>query len=244
MPADRPTTEPVPRHVAVIMDGNGRWAGKRGLPRTLGHRRGAQAVRALVTGCAQRGVAHLTVFAFSSENWRRPDDEVGTLMALLLESLDGEVAELDANGVRLRFIGERASLQAALRERIAAAERLTAGNQGLALNVALDYGGRWDLVQAARALAAAAARGERAPASIDEAAIAEHLALAGQPAPDLLIRTGGEQRISNFLLWDMAYTELYFTELLWPDFDAAALDEALAWYAGRQRRFGAVLEAS
>jgi len=244
MPATGTSPDRVPRHVAVIMDGNGRWASKRGLPRTLGHRSGAQAVKALVTACGERGIAHLTLFAFSSENWRRPEEEVGTLMALLLEALEDEVAVLHRNRVRLRFIGDRAGLSAALGARIDAAEALTVGNGGLQLNVALDYGGRWDLVQAARALAVEVAAGTRSVGTIDEAALAAGLALAGQPAPDLLIRTGGERRVSNFLLWDLAYTELYFTDLLWPDFDAAAFGAALTWYAGRERRFGAVAEAS
>ncbi|HEY7752825.1 MAG TPA: polyprenyl diphosphate synthase [Steroidobacteraceae bacterium] len=228
----------VPRHVAVIMDGNGRWAEQRALPRAAGHRAGARAVRATIEQAARRGVAALTLFAFSSENWRRPADEVGVLMQLFLESLDREVAELDASGVRLRFIGDRARLAPALVERMAAAEARTAGRDRLDLVVAVAYGGRWDLAQAARRLATEAATGRVNAAAIDEDALAARLSTAGRPPPDLFIRTGGERRISNFLLWDLAYTELWFTDTLWPDFDAAGLEAALADYASRQRRFG------
>lgn len=235
MPAPQSPTGRLPRHVVVVMDGNGRWAERRGLPRNLGHRQGQKAARAIVEACGQRQIEALTLFAFSSENWNRPAAEVGTLMALLLDALDTEVEELHAKGVRLRFIGERSAFAADLVARMQAAERLTASNRGLQLVIALGYGGRWDLLQAARA-AAAAAHGT----ALDEAAFAKHLALAGLPEPDLFIRTGGERRLSNFLLWDLAYTELYFTELLWPDFDAAALDGALAWFATRARRFGQV----
>jgi undecaprenyl diphosphate synthase len=235
---EEPGTAPVPRHVAVIMDGNGRWAEQRALPRAAGHRAGARAVRATIEQAARRGVAALTLFAFSSENWRRPADEVGVLMQLFLESLDREVAELDANGVRLRFIGDRARLAPALTERMAAAEARTAARSRLDLVVAIAYGGRWDLAQAARRLATEAATGRVNSAAIDEDALAARLSTAGRPAPDLFIRTGGERRISNFLLWDLAYTELWFTETLWPDFDEAELEAALADYAGRQRRFG------
>lgn len=230
----------IPRHIAIVMDGNGRWARKRGLPRTVGHRQGQQAVKRAVERCAALGVEVLTLFAFSSENWRRPADEVGTLMGLLLQALDGEVAELHAKRVRLRFIGDRAAFDAALQARMEAAEALTHANPGLTLVIALGYGGRWDIVQAAKALARDARAGALDPASIDEAAFGARTALAGLPAPDLLIRTGGERRISNFLIWDLAYSELWFSDVLWPDFDAAALDEACAWFAGRERRFGDV----
>ena len=229
---------PVPRHVAVIMDGNGRWAEQRSLPRAAGHRAGAKAVRATIEQSVRHGIASLTLFAFSSENWRRPPDEVGVLMQLFLESLDREVAELEANGVRLRFIGDRSRLAPALVERMAAAEQSTAGRNRLDLVVAVAYGGRWDLARAARRLAEDAAAGRCDPATIDEAAFARRLDNAGRVEPDLFIRTGGERRISNFLLWDLAYTELWFTETLWPDFDAASFDAALADFAGRQRRFG------
>jgi undecaprenyl diphosphate synthase len=230
----------VPRHVAVIMDGNGRWAEQRSMPRAAGHRAGTKAVRTTIEESVRHGVGALTLFAFSSENWKRPAGEVGLLMQLFLESLDREVAELDENGVRIRFIGERGRLAPALTERMAAAEVRTAGNGKLDLVVAVAYGGRWDIAQAARLLAAEAAEGRRSAADIDEEALAARLANAGRPAPDLFIRTGGERRISNFLLWDLAYTELWFTDTLWPDFDAACFAAALADFGGRERRFGRV----
>jgi undecaprenyl diphosphate synthase len=233
-------TAAVPRHVAVIMDGNGRWAEQRSLPRAAGHRAGTKAVRTTIEACVRHGVGALTLFAFSSENWQRPAGEVGLLMQLFLESLDREVAELDANGVRIRFIGDRARLAPALVERMAAAESLTGARERLDLVVAVAYGGRWDIVESARRLAADCAAGRRDAGSIDEAALAEGLANAGRPAPDLFIRTGGEHRISNFLLWDLAYTELWFTDTLWPDFDAACFASALADFGGRERRFGRV----
>ena len=231
-------TGPVPRHVAVIMDGNGRWAEQRKLPRAAGHRAGARAVRATIEQSVRHGVGSLTLFAFSSENWRRPADEVGVLMQLFLESLDREVAELDANGVRLRFIGDRARLAPALVERITAAEERTASRDRLDLVVAVAYGGRWDLTQAARRLAGEAQAGTLDPRRLDEAAFAGCLTTAGREPPDLFVRTGGEQRISNFLLWDLAYTELWFTDTLWPDFDESIYEGAIADFAGRQRRFG------
>jgi undecaprenyl diphosphate synthase len=243
MPATAPQatgTVTVPRHVAVIMDGNGRWAEQRSLPRAAGHRAGTKAVRATIEECVRRRVGALTLFAFSSENWKRPVGEVGLLMQLFLESLDREVAELDANGVRIRFIGDRARLAPALVERMEAAEARTAARAQLDLVVAVAYGGRWDVAQAARRLAEDCVAGRRDPAAIDEAALAAELANAGRPAPDLFIRTGGERRISNFLLWDLAYTELWFTDTLWPDFDAACLASALADFGGRERRFGRV----
>jgi undecaprenyl diphosphate synthase len=222
------------------MDGNGRWAEQRSLPRVAGHRAGTQAVRTTIEECVRHGVGALTLFAFSSENWRRPAGEVGLLMQLFLEALDREVAELDANGVRMRFIGDRERLAPALVERMAAAEAKTRSRDRLDLVIAVAYGGRWDIVQAARRLAEESAAGRRAPASIDEQALADGLANAGRPAPDLFIRTGGERRISNFLLWDLAYTELWFTDTLWPDFDAACLAAAIADFGGRERRFGRV----
>ena len=228
----------LPRHVAVIMDGNGRWAQRRALPRHLGHRAGAKAVRATVEGCARRGVEALTIFAFSSENWQRPQEEVTRLMELFVESIDKEVDELHRNGIRIRFIGELTRLRAGLGAKIAAAETRTAANRRMTLFIAVSYGGRWDIVEAARRLAARAVTGEIVPAAIDEALFADQLQLAGAPEPDLFIRTGGEQRISNFLLWNLAYSELYFCDTLWPDFDDAALEAALRFYASRQRRFG------
>jgi undecaprenyl diphosphate synthase len=233
---------PVPRHVAVIMDGNGRWAEQRSLPRAAGHRAGAKAVRATIEECARHGVGALTLFAFSSENWQRPPGEVGVLMQLFLESLDREVADLDANGVRLRFIGDRSRLAKPLTDRMAAAEKRTAGRERLDLVVALAYGGRWDLAQAARQLALESVAGTRQPSTIDEEALGACLMTSGRAAPDLFIRTGGERRISNFLLWDLAYTELWFTDTLWPDFDPVCFASALADFGGRQRRFGRVAE--
>jgi undecaprenyl diphosphate synthase len=220
------------------MDGNGRWAKRRALPRHMGHRAGVKAVRAAVEGCARRGVEALTLFAFSSENWGRPAEEVARLMELFIEAMDREVDSLHGNGIRLRFIGDLATLKPHLLELIAAAEDRTAGNPNLTLYVALSYGGRWDIAQAARRLAQRAVAGELDPAGIDEAALGRELALAGAPEPDLFIRTGGEQRLSNFLLWQLAYTELYFCDVLWPDFDDAELERAIRHYAGRQRRYG------
>ena len=239
-PASSPSesTSRLPRHIAIVMDGNGRWAAARGLPRHAGHSAGINALKGCVQRCAGRGIGALTVFAFSSENWERPLEEVGRLMGLFLEAIDREVAELHANGVRLRFIGERRRLAVRLQSRMAAAESETAANAGLQLQVAMSYGGRWDIVRAAQALARQCAQGALRVEEIDDSRLAAELALAGLPDPDLLIRTGGEQRISNFLLWNVAYTELYFTELLWPDFDAEALEAALGFFAGRERRFG------
>ena len=231
----RPT---VPRHVAVIMDGNGRWARKRSLPRHAGHRAGVKSVRAIVENAARRGVEYLTLFAFSSENWRRPDEEVGMLMSLFLEALRREVAELHKNEVRLRFIGDRERLDHKLIEKIENAEALTAANTGLRLQVAVAYGGRWDIVEAARRVAARVAAGDLGVGDIDEATFAAELQLGTAPDPDLLIRTGGEQRISNFLLWNLAYAELWFSDVLWPDFSTAEFDAALAHYSQRQRRYG------
>lgn len=228
----------VPTHVAVIMDGNGRWARKRGLPRHAGHRAGVKAVRATVETAAERGIRYLTLFAFSSENWNRPQEEVSKLMGLFVEALRREVAELHRNNVRLRFIGAREQLSDSLLGKIAAAEEKTAQNTGLELLVAVAYGGRWDIVTAVRRLATRVASGELDAALIDDDALAAELQLAGVPDPDLLIRTGGEQRISNFLMWNLAYAELFFPAVLWPDFDATHLDEALQFYAQRERRYG------
>ena len=228
----------IPTHIAVIMDGNGRWARKRMLPRHAGHRSGVGSVRRTVEIAAQRGVRYLTLFAFSSENWSRPRDEVSKLMSLFVEALQREVDELHRNSVRLVFIGAREQLQAGLIDKIVAAEAQTAGNTGLQLNVAVAYGGRWDIVQAVRSLARQVAAGEIEAAQIDDQAVAAQLQLQDVPDPDLLIRTGGEQRISNFLLWNLAYAELYFCDALWPDFGEKEFDEALAFYAQRQRRFG------
>ncbi len=220
------------------MDGNGRWAKSRALPRHAGHRAGVKAVRATVEGCARRGVEVLTLFAFSSENWKRPKEEVGRLMGLFLEALDREISALHKNKIRVRFIGDLDSLATPLRERIAAAQVRTAGNTRLTLMIAVAYGGQWDIARAARALAEKCIAGTLTTQQIDEAAIAQQLSLAGLPEPDLFIRTGGEQRVSNFLLWNLAYTELYFCDVLWPDFDERQLETALEFFATRQRRFG------
>lgn len=227
-----------PQHVAIIMDGNGRWARLRGLPRPAGHRSSIKVVRKVVEECGRRNVRYLTLFAFSSENWRRPPDEVGMLMNLFLDALEREVADLHRSGVRLRFLGDRELLGLGLAKRMADAEALTQANTGLGLMVALAYGGRWDIAQACRSLAADVAAGALTVSDIGEAQIAERLALAGLPDPDLLIRTGGEQRISNFLLWNLAYTEMYFTDVLWPEFGSSTLDAAFEFFAQRERRFG------
>jgi undecaprenyl diphosphate synthase len=227
-----------PQHVAIIMDGNGRWARARGLPRVAGHRASVKVVRKLVEECAERGVQYLTLFAFSSENWRRPPDEVGVLMGLFLDAVVREVADLHRNQVRLRFIGDRDQLGQELRSRMVDAETLTASNSGLGLMIAVAYGGRWDISQACRSLAADVAAGTLAASDIGEEQIAGRLALHDVPDPDLLIRTGGEQRISNFLLWNLAYTELYFTDVLWPEFSPVHLQAAFEHYSQRERRFG------
>ena len=228
----------VPRHIAIIMDGNGRWAQQRHRPRILGHRAGARAVKACVEFCLDNGVQALTLFAFSSENWNRPAEEVGGLMKLFLGALEREVEELHRLGARLRFIGERSRFAPEILARMQAAEALTAGNTRLQLSIAASYGGRQDIARAARSLAEDVAAGRLRPDQIDEQAMSERVALADVPPPDLFIRTGGELRISNFLLWQLAYTELWFTDALWPDVDAATLRRALDDYAGRERRFG------
>ena len=228
----------LPRHVAVIMDGNGRWAKKRHMPRVVGHKAGVDTVRGLVEACASKGIQALTLFAFSSENWRRPEQEVSLLMDLLLTALKREVKKLDENNIRLRIVGDHSVFSEKLQQQILAAEQLTAANDGLQLAVAINYGGRWDITQAARQLAGRVARGELDMAAINEQALAECMVLSDLPEPDLFIRTGGEQRISNFLLWQLAYTELYFTDTLWPDFDKQAFELALLSFGSRQRRFG------
>jgi len=232
----------LPRHVAIVMDGNGRWARQRRRPRSFGHRAGQKAVRAAIEFCLRQRIGALTLFAFSSENWQRPPGEVGALMELFLKALDREVDELNGYGVRIRFIGELAAFSEALRSRMQAAARKTAANHALALNIAVNYGGRWDIAQAARAAAQAVARGELAAAAIDEATLAPFFSLADLPPVDLFIRTGGERRISNFLLWQLAYSELHFSDVLWPDYDAACFAQALADFAGRERRYGKTSE--
>jgi len=221
------------------MDGNGRWAKQRMLPRVAGHRKGVEAVRTTVRACIERGVEFLTLFAFSSENWRRPAEEVSILMQLFLRALEQEVAKLDENGIRFKVIGDTARFEPRIRELIAAGEALTAQNTRLTLTVAANYGGRWDIAQAAHKLIAAK---PEAAQTFEPEALEQFLSMAYAPEPDLFIRTGGEQRISNFLLWQLAYTEFYFTDLLWPDFDAAALETAIASFQQRERRFGRTSE--
>ncbi|KPK05182.1 MAG: UDP diphosphate synthase [Betaproteobacteria bacterium SG8_39] len=231
-----PTHGKVPCHVAIIMDGNGRWARQRHLPRIAGHKRGVEAVRATVKACAERGVQFLTLFAFSSENWRRPAEEVSLLMQLFRGALTQEVAKLDRNGIRLRVVGDLSRFDVRIRDLVEEGERRTAHNQRLTLTIAANYGGRWDILQALSRLTRehpdAVAKG------ISEEALAAYLSMDYAPEPDLFIRTGGEQRLSNFLLWQLAYTELHFTDTLWPDFDARALDQAIDSYRQRERRFG------
>jgi undecaprenyl diphosphate synthase len=231
-----PAHDGVPRHVAIIMDGNGRWARRRMLPRIAGHRAGVEAVRQTVAACGERGVRFLTLFAFSSENWRRPPEEVALLMQLFRVALTSEAKKLHRSGVKLKVVGDLSRFDAKLRLLIDKSERLTADNEGLTLTIAANYGGRWDVLQAVNRIAAQGA------GSVSEEDLRAHLAMHYAPEPDLFIRTGGEQRISNFLLWQLAYTELYFTDTLWPDFGAAALDEAITSYRTRERRFGRTSE--
>ena len=238
MTTPAPAPGRIPRHLAVIMDGNGRWAQQRRRPRAIGHRAGARAVNLCIDFCLDKGIGALTLFAFSSENWGRPEDEVGALMKLFMNALDREVAELHRRGVRITFIGERTRFAPAIVERMQQAEATTAGNDRLALNIAASYGGRQDIAAAARGLAEDVAAGRLQPGEIDETLFASRVALAGLPPPDLFIRTGGDFRISNFLLWQLAYTELWFTETLWPALDAATLQRALDDSASRERRFG------
>ena len=229
-------TNAVPQHIAVIMDGNRRWAKKRGLPKTVGHASGAKRVRGLVEACSARGVRWLTVFAFSTENWKRPAEEVSSLMGLFLLYLQKEASDMHKKGVRLKVIGDISAFDARLQTLITNVQAMTAHNTKITLTIAANYGGRWDMLQAVQAWHASnpgASIGE-----LTEAALRPYLSLPDAPEPELLIRTGGESRISNFMLWQSAYTELYFTPALWPDFSAASLDEALAWYAERDRRFG------
>lgn len=228
----------IPRHVAIIMDGNGRWAQQRNMPRIAGHRAGVESVRRIIQLAAENGVETLTLFAFSSENWRRPKTEVSLLMELFLNSLQREARKLQESNVKLTVIGNREPLAEPLRRQIDEVERQTSKNDGLHLVIAANYGGRWDLVEASRKLATEVQRGSLNPEQIEESRLTAETSLGDIPDPDLFIRTGGERRVSNFLLWHLAYTELYFTDTLWPAFDAAAFNDALADYANRQRRFG------
>ncbi len=226
----------IPRHVAVIMDGNGRWAKKRFLPRVMGHKKGLDVLEDMCRVCAEAGVGYLTVFAFSTENWRRPADEVSFLMGLFLTALQKKVLQMHENGLRLKVIGDRSRFSEEIRQSIVRAEALTANNTGLTLTIAADYGGRWDILQAANALL------QEGKTEISESDLAEKLMLSEAPEPDLFIRTGGETRISNFMLWQMAYAEFYFTDVLWPDFDADEMHRAFSSFAGRERRFGRTSE--
>lgn len=227
-----------PRHIAIIMDGNGRWAQKRLMPRAMGHQAGVKAVRKIVEFCAREQIEVLTLFAFSSENWRRPAEEVSMLMGLFMATLQREIEKLDRNNIRLRFIGDRSAFPEKLQQKIAEGEKQTQDNQGLTLVVAANYGGHWDLCQAFQQIIGKMSSGELPNQPISEDLVNQHLSTAGLPEPDLFIRTGGEQRVSNFLLWQLAYTELYFTDTLWPDFDQNAMQDAINSFKTRQRRFG------
>lgn len=233
-----PDQVPVPRHIAIIMDGNGRWATKRMLPRVAGHVKGVDAVRGITEACGDRGVEFLTLFAFSSENWRRPADEVSLLMRLFMTALGREVSKMHANGIRLKVVGDLSRFDQKLQQMVSDAERRTATNTRLTLTICANYGGRWDVMQAVRKMM----HDTSGDMNFSEEQLASRLAMAYAPEPDLFVRTGGEQRVSNFLLWQMAYTELYFTDTYWPDFDAAALDLAIRSYQTRERRYGRTSE--
>ncbi|NWG87593.1 MAG: di-trans,poly-cis-decaprenylcistransferase [Hydrogenophilaceae bacterium] len=233
-----PETSAIPRHIAIIMDGNGRWAKKRMLPRVAGHQRGVERVRDVIQACIEHGVEYLTLFAFSSENWRRPKEEVSKLMELFVMALEREVDKLHSNNIRLKVVGDLKQFSPQLQELIREGETLTAGNDRLVLTIAANYGGRWDILNAMNRWLEA----NPGARQIDEAGLTEFLSMAYAPEPDLFIRTGGEQRISNYLIWQLAYTELYFTDTLWPDFGAKSLEQAIAWYQKRERRFGRTSE--
>lgn len=226
----------LPRHIAVVMDGNGRWANNRHLPRAAGHKAGVNATRKIVENCAKSQIEALTIFAFSSENWNRPEDEVKSLMALFITTISAEVKKLHKKNVCVKFIGDRSKFSEKLQTAMNASEQLTASNTGLQLNIAANYGGRWDILNACKLLAREIK--DKGFEDVDEHKLGSYMALSDMPAPDLFIRTGGEQRISNFLLWQLAYSELYFVDTLWPDFSDEEFNSALSWYAGRQRRFG------
>ena len=228
----------LPEHIAIIMDGNGRWARQRGLPRVAGHRKGVESVRAIIQACAKRKIPWLTLFAFSSENWRRPKKEVELLMDLFIQALDKEIQELHQNNIRFQIIGDISPLSQSIKERVAKSEALTRDNSGLTLNIALNYGGRWDIAEATRQLCNDVAEGKQDIQEINEETLSVYLSTSGMPDPDLFIRTGGEKRVSNFLLWQLAYTELYFTDIYWPDFDDSEFEQALISFAQRQRRYG------
>ena len=228
----------LPRHVAIVMDGNGRWAKKRLLPRSAGHQAGVKSTRKVVELCVARGIEVLTLFAFSSENWKRPAQEVSSLMELFISTLQSEIEALHRQNIRIRFIGECAAFSTKLQKKINQAEDLTADNRGLQLNIAVNYGGRWDIAQACQAIAEQVKQQKLTVSEIDAELVNQYISLSQLPEPDLFIRTGGERRISNFLMWQLAYTELYFCDHLWPEFDEQAFDQAIDWFAGRQRRFG------
>ncbi|MDA0146841.1 polyprenyl diphosphate synthase [Vibrio sp. LaRot3] len=230
--------ELLPKHIAVIMDGNGRWAKAQGKPRVFGHKNGVAAVRKTITTAARLGIKAVTLFAFSSENWRRPEEEVGVLMELFITVLSSEVKRLHKNNLRLRIIGDKSRFNDRLQKKIAQAEEMTAGNSGMVINIAANYGGKWDIMEATKAIAAKVEQGELTPEQISEALITEHLTMADLPEVDLLIRTSGECRISNFMLWQMAYAEMYFTPIFWPEFNEDSLIEAISWFIDRERRFG------
>ena len=228
----------LPEHIAIIMDGNGRWARQRGLPRVAGHRKGVETVRSIIQACAKRKIPWLTLFAFSSENWRRPKKEVELLMDLFIQALDKEIQELHQNNIRFQIVGDISPLSQSIKERVAKSEALTKDNSGLTLSIALNYGGRWDIAEAARRITRDVVDGKQDIAEISEETLCAHLSTAGMPDPDLFIRTGGEKRISNFLLWQLAYTELYFTDIYWPDFNDSEFVKALNSFTQRQRRYG------
>ena len=235
-------TDILPSHVAIIMDGNGRWARNHCMPRNAGHKAGLEAARRIVTACGQRGINYLTLFTFSSENWRRPQEEVSFLIQLLTYCVEKEIKQLQKKEVRLRFIGDLSKFPSPLQEKIKEAEALTANNAGITVVLAINYGGQWDIVQAVRKICKAVQRGAIDLNAVDPTYLASELSTAGIPPPDLLIRNSGERRISNFLLWQLAYTELYFTDILWPDFDEMALEGGLNFYCSRERRFGYTTE--
>lgn len=237
-PGQTPAVNPNPSHIAIIMDGNGRWAQKRFMPRAMGHQAGVKTVRKIVEYCAHHKIEVLSLFAFSSENWRRPETEVSLLMALFMVTLQREIDKLDRNNIRLRFIGDRSALPEKLQKKMAEGETQTANNTALTLVIAANYGGHWDMCQAFQKINQKIVNGELSSQDINEDLINQHLSTAGLPEPDLFIRTGGEQRVSNFMLWQLAYTEMFFTPTLWPDFDQSSLDEAIQSFKGRQRRFG------
>jgi undecaprenyl diphosphate synthase len=236
------TKPTLPRHVAIIMDGNGRWAKKRFLPRIAGHKAGVESVRQAVKSCAEKGIEVLSLFAFSSENWKRPEQEVSFLMGLFLSALEREVKKLHKENIQLRIVGDISQLNSKLQEQIVSAQNLTANNTGMRLVIAANYGGRWDINQAVQKVAADVEKGQLRSSDISPELIQSKLSMADLPDPDLFIRTSGEQRISNFMLWQLAYTELYFTDVFWPDFDAKELDKALEYFANRERRFGFISE--